>query len=155
MTSACLITAAPAGARETVGVYRAWAAFRDDAPARCFAVTGPAQLPPGASPAFATVATWPARRTFNQIHLRLGREARGQSAILLNIDGRVFQLVGRGFDAWAPRRAVDRAIVAAMRTGIALTVSARDRNGNAFADRYALNGAATAIDAAALACRPR
>lgn len=42
-----------------------------------------------------------------------------------------------------------------MRTGVLATVSARDENGDAFSDRYALTGAASAIDAAALACRPR
>lgn len=151
-----LVFAGPAEARQTIGVYKLWAAFRDDAPARCYAITGPAGLPPRASsPAFASVATWPARRTVNQVHLRLSRAGREGSAILLAVDGQVFQLVGRRFDAWAPGGVVDRAIVAAMRTGVDLTVTARDQRGNAFTDRYALNGAATAIDAAVLACRPR
>lgn len=150
------LLASSAAARETVGVYKVWAAFRDDAPQRCYAVAGPAGLPAGAtSPAFVAVATWPTRRTFNQLNFRLSRSARGGSAILLGVDGRVFQLGGRRFNAWAPGRAADRAIVAAMRTGVLATVSARDENGNAFSDRYALTGAASAIDAAALACLPR
>ncbi len=147
----CLLPAA-ASAREVVGVYKSWAVFRGSAPQRCFAITAP-KVPSGS--AFASVANWPGRRVASQVHFRLYRPAREGSAILLTVDGRVFQLVGRGLDAWAPDPMSDRAIVAAMRTGVFATVSARDENGNAFSDRYGLTGAASAIDAAALACRPR
>ena len=89
-----------------------------------------------------------------QVHIRFHRVARTGSAVVLTIDDRLFQLVARGGNAWARSPAADRAIVAAMRTGVAMTVRARDENGGAMAFQYALNGAATAIDAAVLACRP-
>lgn len=146
---AVLGAGAPVQARETVGVYKAWGAFSDESPRRCYAVSAP--LVPGGR-AFASVADWPARRVVNQLHLRLYRPARAGSAVLLTIDDRVFQLVGRGADAWAPNRTIDRAIVAAMRTGVSMAVTARDERGNGFSHAYALSGAATAIDAAALAC---
>lgn len=130
-------------------MHGSWAAFRDDAPPRCYAIAGPV-VPSGG--AFASVANWPTRRIGGQLHLRLYRDVRAGSAILLNIDGRIFQLVGRGANAWAPNRGVDRAIIAAMRTGVSMAVSAHDANGNAFTHAYTLNGAASAIDAAALAC---
>lgn len=141
--------ATPVVGRITIGVHGSWAAFRDDAPPRCYAIVAPL-VPSGA--AFASVANWPTRRIGGQVHLRFYRDARAGSAILLNVDGQVFQLVGRDADAWAPNRAVDRAIVAAMRTGVSMTVSARDTNGNGFTHAYTLNGAASAIDAAVLAC---
>lgn len=144
-----LLLSAPAVARTTIGVHGNWAAFRDDVPPRCYAITAPV-VPSGG--AFASVANWPTRRVGGQVHLRLYRDARPGSAILLTIDGQVFQLVGRGADAWAPNRAADRAIAAAMRTGVSMAVSARDANGNGFTHAFALNGAASAIDAAALAC---
>lgn len=147
---AAALASAPAISRQTVGVHGQWAAFRDDAPLRCYAVAAP--LVPGGG-AFASVANWPTRRVAGQLHLRLYRVARAGSTILLNIDGRVFQLVGRGADAWSPNRSTDRAIVVAMRTGVSMAVSARDENGNGFTHAYALTGAATAIDAATLACR--
>lgn len=148
----CVIACAhPAiAARETVGVYQGWATFHDDAPPRCFAISAP-QVPGG--DAFASVGSWPTRRVAGQLYLKLYRPARPGSAILLSVDGRVFQLVGRGAEAWAPDLVADRAIVAAIRGGVAMTVSARDERGNAFSHGYALAGAATAIDAAALACR--
>lgn len=155
LLSGMAMIAAPAlAARETVGVYKGWAAFRDDAPPRCFAITAP-QVPGGG--AFASVASWAderkaGRRVAGQVMMRLYRQVREGSAILLTIDGRVFQLVGRGAEAWARGPAEDRAIVAAMRSGVSMTVSARDERGNAFTHSYALGGAATAIDAALLAC---
>ncbi len=149
---AALSSWSPTHARTTIGVHGSWAAFRDDAPPRCYAIAAP--IVPGGG-AFASVANWPTRRVVGQVHLRLYREARVGSAILLNVDGQVFQLVGRGTDVWARSGAADRAIVAAMRTGISMTVSARDRNGNGFAHAFALGGAASAVDAAALACRGR
>ncbi len=71
------------------------------------------------------------------------------------IDGRSFQLVGRGRDAWAPDARADAEIQAAMRTGLALVVETRSAEGLIVRDLYGLRGAATAIDAAALACARR
>lgn len=137
--------------RETLGVHRSWAAFKADRPARCYAIAAPENATPRA---FASVGVWPGRRGPGQLHLRFHRPARPGSAVVLTVDGGLFQLVSRGLDAWAPSAAADRAIVAAMRTGLAMTVTARDAAGGAMTFRYALAGAATAIDAAALACRP-
>ena len=47
---------------------------------------------------------------------------------------------------------MDAAIVAAMRSGSRMSVTATDRGGNRFTDRYSLAGVATAIDAATIAC---
>jgi len=145
-----VVAAAPATAqRATVGVYQGWAAFRDGA-RRCYAIAAPADRTRGAS---ASVGSWPGRAV-GQVHVRFHRPTRAGSAVVLTIDDSLFQLVARGTNAWAPSPAADRAIVAAMRTGIAMTVRARDENGGAMAFQYALNGAGTAIDAAVLACRP-
>lgn len=147
-----MFATAPAVARDVIGVHGVWAAFRDDAPRRCYAIAAP--VVPGGG-AFASVANWPTRRVVGQVHFRLYRDARPGSAILLTIDGQVFQLVGRGTDAWARDRRADRAIVGAMRTGLSMSIGARDTNGNGFTQGYALGGAASAIDAAGLACAPR
>lgn len=150
---------AAAGAAQTppqarpIGVYGLWGAFR--APGRCYAIAEPVQ--PGARGArpFASVAYWPGQRVRGQLHVRLSREKRGESAILLRIDGRSFQLVGRGWDAWAPDAGADAELVAAMRTGLAMTVETRAVSGRLIRDQYRLRGAATAVDAAALACLGR
>lgn len=135
-----------------MGAYRGWGVFRDEDPRRCYAIARPALPPRGASVA---VGTWPERGAIGQLHVRFTRPARPGSAVLLTIDDRVFQLRGRGSSAWAPNAATDRAILAAMRTGVAMSMRARDVDGRVLFDRYALTGAASAIDAAALACVTR
>lgn len=142
----------PVQARARVGVYNGWAAFADESPRRCYAVSAPDVAIRGA---FASVANWPERRVASQLHIRFPRPARPGSAILLSVDSQLFQLVGRGAGAWAAGAQWDRAIVLAMRTGVTMTVSARDADGTLMTAQYPLSGAASAIDAAALACRTR
>jgi len=47
---------------------------------------------------------------------------------------------------------MDAAIVAAMRSAGEMTVSARDATGRGFTNTWSLDGAATAMDAAAVGC---
>lgn len=147
--------AAPAGAQpQSLGAFGQWAAFREGA--RCYAITQPQQAPPaqGWQP-FASVGIWPGRGRGGQLHIRLSRATRGGSAVLLRIDGRLFQLTGGGRDAWAPDGRADAEIQAAMRTGVDLVVETRSTEGLRVRDFYRLRGAATAMDAAAIACAPR
>jgi len=144
--------AAPALAQpQALGAYGNWAAFRDAG--RCYAITEPFQASGGrdAQP-FAAVGSWPGRGS--QLHIRLSRATRGGSAVLLRVDGRLFQLIGGGRDAWAPDSRADAEIQAAMRAGIELSVETRATDGLLVRDQYRLRGAATAMDAAAIACAP-
>jgi hypothetical protein len=50
---------------------------------------------------------------------------------------------------------MDAAIVAAMRTAPKMTIRGTDTRGRRFANTYSLEGAATAMDAATLACARR
>jgi len=150
-----LSLAAPALAqRRPLGTWFFWGAFRDNE--RCFAIAEPQQgsADEGAR-AFASIGWWPGRGLAGQLHVRLGREKRQGSAVLLRIDGRTFQLVSGPRDAWAPDARADAEIVAAMRTGVEMSVETRSARGLAMRDSYRLRGAATAIDAAAIACRRR
>ncbi|MEA3014094.1 MAG: hypothetical protein QOD42_2639 [Sphingomonadales bacterium] len=144
--------ATPAAAQpQSLGVFGNWGAFRDGA--RCYAIAEP-EGTPGAQ-AFAAVGQWPGRRGTGQLHIRLSREKRQSSAVLLRIDGRAFQLVGGGRDAWAPDARADTEIQAAMRSGLNMVVETRSTQGLIVRDLYRLRGAATAIDAAAIACARR
>lgn len=147
-----LLLAAPAAARETVGAWRGWAAFRD--PDRCYAIAAPV-MAGGQSRwrAFASVGTWPARHLRASLHVRLSRERDRSAPVTLSVGERRFRLVANGVDAWAADAPSDRAVVSALRVGRSMSVEAVGIGGRPFADTYALAGAATAIDAAALACR--
>lgn len=155
LLSLLVVTAPAATQRQSLGIFFSWGAFEDGNPRRCFALAQP--LPnsrKAAGKPFASVGFWPERRAHGQAHVRLGRAKRDGSSVILRIDGRSFVLAGRGADAWAQDARADAQIVAAMRTGLVMTVESRARNGALVRDRYRLHGAATAIDAAAVACAP-
>lgn len=151
------LLAAPALARDSLGMFETWGAFRD-APSqttepRCYAVAKaqPSQMQRDYQP-YADVAIWPRRNVRNQIHFRLSRRLASGGRIVLNIGNQRFELTGGGGDAWAADRRMDAGIVAAMRSAQSMTVSARDAAGRGFSNTYPLAGAATAMDAAAIGC---
>jgi hypothetical protein len=150
-----MILGGPVGAqRHSLGIFGAWGAFADRG--RCYAISQPYRAPdPRGWRPFVAIGDWPGRHVSGQFHARLSRAARAGSAVLLRIDGRVFQLSGAGRDAWAPDARADIEITDAMRTGIDMSVETRADGGALVRDLYHLRGAATAIDAAALACRRR
>jgi len=148
---AMLLAAAPAWAKDDLGVFDRWAAFRDADVPRCYAISL-AERNDSAFPAYADVATWPRRGVRGQVHFRLSRELADVPHIVLALGGKRFDLTGGGVDAWAPDRRADAAIVAAMRSASEMTVSASDASGRRFTDRYRLEGAATAMDAATVGC---
>lgn len=137
--------------REAIGVQGGWGAFRDREPARCFAIARPVAAG-GRSTGFASVATWPGRGLRNSLHIRLSRARDRSAGVTLTVGERRFRLAANTADAWAADAPSDRAIVAALRSGRSMSVEAVGLGGRPFADTYALSGAATAIDAAALAC---
>lgn len=143
------LLATPVAARQTIGVYKGWGAFRD--PDRCYAIARPV-LANGRPGGFATVATWPAKRLRASFHLRLSAPRDRAAPVTLAIGERRFPLVGTDRDVWAPDGATDHALVMAMRSGRSMSVSAVNSRRRPFADTYALAGAAAAIDAATLAC---
>ncbi len=156
---ALVLQAAVIDARRTIGIYDGWGAFRDAAPARCFAIAEPLGRPRAnrsfASRPFASIATWPADGQRNQLYLKLSRPRAPAAKVTLSIGERRFELLAGPADAWAPDARTDRAIVTAIRTGRSMSVESVSRAGRPFADTYALKGAATAIDAAAVACARR
>lgn len=151
-----LFLSGPLAARDPLGVFGAWGVFRDAAPARCYAIAEPdVRHDEQLRRPFVALASWPGRAAGIQFHARLRKDrARGTPAIL-SIGGARFPLVAGRADAWARDARVDAAIVRAMRSGQWMRVTARSTSGESFADVYALRGAATAIDAALIACARR
>jgi hypothetical protein len=151
--------ATPLAAKDSLGVFGEWGAFRDPQVPRCYAIAA-AEKEERSSRArsardhepFASIGTWPKRGVRGQLHVRLSRTTARASHISLSIGGQRFQLTGGGGDAWAQDRRIDAAVVAAMRSADSMRVSAIDRAGRRFTDRYSLEGAATAMDAATVGC---
>lgn len=145
MITAALI-ATPLAARESLGVYDGWGAFKDASPLRCYAIAKAI----GDKGGYATIANWPARGLRGAVHVVLSREVTGTGTVRMVVGGKRFELVAKGRNAWAANAQGDAAIIAAIRSAARMSVSA-----NGFTDRYALAGAATAIDAATVGCAKR
>ena len=152
LAAAFVLLATPAAARDNLGMFETWGAFRDARPPRCFAIAAPvratardAQWRP-----FASVAVWPALNQRNELHIRLRRAVPKGSRATLTIGRARFPLIAGGADAWSPDARTDAAIAAAMRSAERMTISAAGTS-----DTSTLRGAATAIDAATLGCARR
>lgn len=154
LLGALLVGVAPAAqARDSLGVFDTWGVFRDPMVPRCYAIAKaqPSTMQRDYQP-YVTVGTWPRRAVRGQVHFRLSRKLDPAAPITLAVGRDRFTLSGGGGDAWAADRRMDAAIVAAMRSARRMTISARDTNGRGFSNTYPLPGAATAMDAAQIAC---
>lgn len=148
-----LAIAAPLAAKDSLGVYGQWGAFRDAEVPRCYAIAAAEESRNRRDfRPYASVGTWPARNVRAQIHFRLSRELSSTPRLRLAIGGRRFDLTGGGSDAWAANAGEDAAILGAIRGASRMSISAIDSRGNRFTDRYSLEGAATAMDAAQVGC---
>lgn len=147
------LIATSASARESLGVFSDWGAFRDAEVPRCYAIAA-AQTSRSARDVdpFASIGTWPERQVRGQPSFRLSRQMSDTPNIRLTIAGRSFNLEGSGVNAWAANAQDDAAIVAAMRSANTMQISASDQRARRFTDRYSLDGAATAMDAASVGC---
>jgi hypothetical protein len=144
--------AVPAFAKDSLGIYGDWGAFRDADPYRCYAIAEPAQGRGGKWKPFASLSWWPSDAVRGQFHVRLSRERRAAADVYLEVGGRKWRLAAGKYDAWSPSAAHDAFIIARLRSARSFSVSSVSRDGGGFADTYRLNGAASAFDAAALGC---
>lgn len=151
--AAAAVLPAPAAARDSLGVFGSWGAFRDPAVPRCYAIAQalPSQAERQFQP-YAAIGTWPRRGERGQVHFRLSRRLALGARVTLSLGGQRFALSAGGAEAWAADKRMDAAIVAAMRSARTMNVSARDERGRSFGNSYDLAGAATAMDSATLAC---
>ena len=142
---------APASAGQILAAHGHWAALKFGP--RCEAAARP--LPPAGrrrpeARAGFTFAERGLRR--GEFHVRLSRVPRAGSSVMLTVGSRPFMLLSLGDWAWSRGPLQEAAILAAARGATAMRVEARDSAGRRFSDRYLLDGAPTAIDAAAAAC---
>jgi hypothetical protein len=84
-----------------------------------------------------------------QFAARLSRVPRPGASVMLHIGDTPFLLMTQGDMAWSRGPAQEQAIVAAMRANGGMRVEARSPGGGRIVDRYSLDGAPLAIDAAA------
>src|SRR5687768_3851171 len=94
---AVLVSAAPVAARDSLGVFGQWGAFRDPKVPRCYAIAQPEKAG-GTGTAYASVGTWPKRGVRGQLHVRLSRAVTKGGSVSLSLGGQRFALTGGGAD---------------------------------------------------------
>lgn len=128
-----------------------WAALRYGD--RCEAVARPLLPAARRQPAARAGFGFGARRSrHGEFHVRLSRPTRAGSSVMLTIGERPFMLIAHGDWAWSRGPLQEVAIIDAARAARSMRIEGRDGGGRRFTDRYLLDGAPTAIDAAAAAC---
>jgi hypothetical protein len=145
--------ATPLLAKDRLGVFQSWAAFRDPATPRCYAIAAPEEMV--GTPlrkAYLSVGFWPKKGVAGQVFVSLSRERSANSSITLTAGGRRFRLIANEVGGWAVDRRMDQAIIAAIRSASALSIESIGRDGRSIVDAYSLRGAPSAVDAAALGC---
>ena len=146
-----LASAAAAAPSRLIIARGAWAAF-DRGPA-CEAVARPlAPARKGQVEPYIAIAFDRGGPRQGQLFTRLRRPARDGSSVILTIGDQPFLLAVRGASAWSKDPRQEAALLAAMRAAGGMRLEARDSAGRRMTDRYLLDGAPTAIDAAAAAC---
>lgn len=154
---ALVLAAGPALARDRLGIYQGWGAYRDPAAGirmlRCHAIAAPVGDSPLATrTGFAAVGIWPGRAIRGQFQVRLSRDRKPDAEASVTLGGRRFALKGSAANLFAANAAMDRAIIAAMRSANAMSVETTGAEGKPLVDAYSLKGAASAIDAARIGC---
>lgn len=136
---------------QTVAASGDWVAF-DRGPS-CEAVARSLLVPRKGEPQPHVAVTFDrAGGRRGELSVALRRPSRAGSTIVMTIGDQPFLLSARGDRAWSRGPVQEQAIIAAMRSATGMRVEARDGAGRRMVDRYLLNGAPTAIDAAAAAC---
>jgi hypothetical protein len=148
----CVLLPLSVQAKDSLGIFGDWGAFRDPGNTRCYAIAQPDETSGGSPRPFASIGFWPGQGVRAQFHARLGSSATSAAII---IAGQRYPLAVGDNNAWAQDRRMDAALVAAMRSAPFMRVESRSKNGGLLADIYQLKGVASAIDAAALGCARR
>ena len=131
-----------------------WAAV--DRGSSCVALTRSERIAAkGKVQATAGFAFTPDHRRWGEFHAHLRRMPRAGASVMLDVGGQVFLLVARGDWAWSSGPLQEQAIIAAARDAETMRVESHDAAGRRFVDPYSLDGAPTAIDAAAARCALR
>lgn len=144
MTARLLLILAPA----IIAADGQWASLRQgrtcEAASRSLGVTYKDRPPARASLSFDAGGP-----RHGQFAARLSRVPRPGTTIMLHVGDQPFLLMGRGDMAWSRGPKQEQAIIAAMRKNGGMRLEARGPGGGRIVDRYSLDGAPLAIDAAA------
>jgi hypothetical protein len=143
-----LVAAPPAHARDSLGLFGDWGAFRQRG--SCYATTASASDAQGRkAPAYLTVTLWAGNRS-PQVMIGLGTNAKSAK---MSAGGQGFTQSVRGDAAWMPDSRGDGLLIAALSMSSSATVSMISPRNNRLTDRYSLKGFNKAWQAVQRGCK--
>lgn len=148
------VSGSATGRGEVLGAGGAW--FALDRGSQCEALSRSQNVAPKDKVQAMAGFTFTAdRRRWGEFQARLSRMPRGDATVMAVIGDQPFLLVTRAGSAWSRGPAQALAMIAAARQATMMRVESRDEGGRRFSDPYLLDGAPTAVDAAAARCALR
>jgi invasion protein IalB len=133
-----------------LGEFNDWAAYSYKAADTkvCYVSSRPKASEPKSAkrdPVFLLVTHMPGRKVKGEVSTIIGYPFKQDSTVELKIDEAAFQLFTNADGAWADTTATEKKIVAAMRTGTALTLKGTSWRGTETLDTYSLDGVSSAL----------
>ena len=153
------LCALPAGAAEAkvIDNFHDWTAFAEKEGGKkvCYMASAPEKAEGKyrkRDDPYVLVTHRPAEKSIGVVSVRAGYTYKKDSDVEVNIDGQRFTLFTDAGQAWARDTKTDRALVRAMKGGLAMIVAGISSRGTLTTDTYSLNGFTAAYDAITRAC---
>ena len=156
----CLLLAMPAAAEQTfVAAYRDWSlfTFEDGDKRLCFIASEPTKQDGNynrrGDPAL-LVTRLPGAEDTSEVSMQPGYGFKEGSTVPVVVDGnKRFEMFTQGEYAWTRNEADDRALIAAMRAGVQVTLRGTSSKDTWSEDTYSLLGFTAAYNALQQACK--
>ena len=151
--------ALPAGAAEAAVIdnFKDWTAFAETEGGKkvCYMASAPEKAEgkyKKRDDPYVMVNHRPADKSIGVVSVHAGYTYKKDSEVEINIDGQRFTLFTDAGQAWARDTKTDRALVRAMKGGLAMIVAGISGRGTLTTDTYSLNGFTAAYHAITKAC---
>ncbi|QYX58493.1 invasion associated locus B family protein [Roseovarius sp. SCSIO 43702] len=166
MVMALALLTQPASAQQEstnqVAANTAWSVFKDDDPKECWAVSAPTETVNTRGGQTVAVRRGsillmtffrPAAGVNGQVAFTGGYPFAGGSTVNVSVGGKSFELFTEGEWAWPANPQDDAQIIAAMKAGADVTLTARSSRGTQTKDTFSLIGYTAALEEAAKRCQ--
>lgn len=146
-----------------VGTFKDWTAWSYTGPYNgtdqskvCYIYAEPAKSTPDGldhGRVSFSITSSPTAGVQNEANFVAGYDLKEQAPVTVNIDGKKFTMFTQGDSAWILDKAEEPQLLAAMKDGSSMVVSAQSRRGNQTTYNYSLNGVSAAADKMIAECK--
>ena len=142
----------------SLGASGDWEAFTYEAEGSkvCYVYSQPKKSDPTTAkrgPIYFMITHWPGKKVKGQPSTFIGYTFKEGSEVKLAVDTKSFNLYPVDNMAWTDKVDTEKAILTALKSGKAMTVSGTSAKGTATKDTYSLSGISAAMDAIDGACK--